>query len=231
MKKRVLLAEDDDDLRNVLSQYMEVFDFTVTSVRDGVEALEMFNKGKFELCVLDVMMPRLDGFTLAEQMIEINPNVPFIFLTARTLKEYKIKGLKLGADDYIEKPFEADELVLRMSNIIKRNSKTESSLDIEDSETISIGNYTLHPKRLILSLDDKEQKLTKKEVELISFLVSHQNVVLKREEILNAVWSSSDFFTGRSMDVFISRLRKYFREDPKITLESIRGIGLEFRVS
>ncbi len=231
MKKRVLLAEDDDDLRNVLSQYMEVFDFTVTSVRDGVEALEMFNKGKFELCVLDVMMPRLDGFTLAEQMIEINPNVPFIFLTARTLKEDKIKGLKLGADDYIEKPFEADELVLRMSNIIKRNSKTESSLDIEDSETISIGNYTLHPKRLILSLDDKEQKLTKKEVELISFLVSHQNVVLKREEILNAVWSSSDFFTGRSMDVFISRLRKYFREDPKITLESIRGIGLEFRVS
>ena len=231
MKKRVLLAEDDDDLRNVLSQYMEVFDFAVTSVRDGVEALEMFNKGKFELCVLDVMMPRLDGFTLAEQMIEINPNVPFIFLTARTLKEDKIKGLKLGADDYIEKPFEADELVLRMSNIIKRNSKTESSLDIEDSETISIGNYTLHPKRLILSLDDKEQKLTKKEVELISFLVSHQNVVLKREEILNAVWSSSDFFTGRSMDVFISRLRKYFREDPKITLESIRGIGLEFRVS
>ncbi|WP_462251500.1 response regulator transcription factor [Ekhidna sp.] len=231
MKKRVLLAEDDDDLRNVLSQYMEVFDFTVTSVRDGVEALETFNKSKFELCVLDVMMPRLDGFTLAEQMIEIDPDVPFIFLTARTLKEDKIKGLKLGADDYIEKPFEADELVLRMSNIIKRNSKTESSLAIEDSETIPIGNYTLHPKRLILSLDGKEQKLTKKEVELISFLVSHQNVVLKREEILNAVWSSSDFFTGRSMDVFISRLRKYFRDDPKITLESIRGVGLEFRVS
>lgn len=228
MTKHVLLAEDDEDLRNVLSQYLKVFDFTVECARDGKEALELFEKGTFDICVLDVMMPKMDGFTLAENLIDINPETPFIFLTARTLKEDKIKGLKLGADDYIEKPFEADELVLRLNNIIKRNGRNNSS---ESSPTtISIGAYSLHTTRLTLTRQDEVQNLTKKEVELIQFLESHKNIVLKREEILEAVWESSDFFSGRSMDVFISRLRKYFKNDPNISIESMRGVGLEFRV-
>ncbi len=226
--KRVLLAEDDEDLRNVLSKYLEVFDFNVECAKDGQEALEIFEKHAFDICVLDVMMPRMDGFTLAEHLIDLNPEIPFIFLTARTLKEDKVKGLKLGADDYIEKPFEADELVLRLNNIIKRNGRVLASID--HSALLSIGSYTLDHNRLILKRGLDEQKLTKREAELIQFLVAHKNVVLKRDEILTAVWGRDDFSTGRSMDVFISRLRKYFRDDPDVSIESTRGIGLEFRV-
>ncbi|MEO9870033.1 response regulator transcription factor [Ekhidna sp.] len=228
MTKRVLLAEDDEDLRNVLSQYLKVFDFDVECAQDGKEALELFKKETFDICVLDVMMPKMDGFTLAEKLIEINPDTPFIFLTARTLKEDKIKGLKLGADDYILKPFEADELVLRLNNIIKRNSR---DIPVNDkSITITIGTYTLHTTRLTLTRQGETQNLTKREVELIQFLSAHKNAVMKREEILEAVWSSSDFFSGRSMDVFISRVRKYFKDDPTISIESMRGVGLEFKV-
>lgn len=226
--KRVLLAEDDEDLRNVLSKYLEVFDFNVECAKDGQQALEIFEKNTFDICVLDVMMPRMDGFTLAEHLIDLNPEIPFIFLTARTLKEDKVKGLKLGADDYIEKPFEADELVLRLNNIIKRNGRVPASID--HSVLLPIGSYTLDHNRLILKRGLEEQKLTRREAELIQFLVAHKNVVLKRDEILTAVWGSDDFFTGRSMDVFISRLRKYFKDDLNISIESTRGIGLEFRV-
>ena len=227
MLKQVLLAEDDEDLRNVLGQYLQVFDFEVKSAKDGAEALECFEKNTFDICVLDVMMPKMDGFTLAEKLIEKNPEVPFIFLTARTLKEDKVRGLKLGADDYIEKPFEADELVLRLNNILKRSSRSSalSEVTIEN-----LASYQLDAVRLELVREGKVQRLTKREAELILFLFNHKNTVVKREQILDAVWKSSDFFSGRSMDVFVSRLRKYFKDDPTISIESTRGVGLEFRV-
>lgn len=225
----ILLAEDDKDFGGILKQYLEISGFKVTWAEDGKVALDCFQNDPFDICVLDVMMPKMDGFTLAEHIIEIDPETPFIFLTARKMKDDKIRGLKLGADDYIVKPFEADELVLRLQNIIKRVSRP--SITKEVKETILIGNYTLDSKRLELSIDGTIQRLTEKEGALIIFLFNHKNQLLKRNEILNAVWGNDDFFSGRSMDVFISRLRKYFKQDPNISIESIRGVGLEFKIS
>ncbi|MDX6747771.1 response regulator transcription factor [Polaribacter sp. PL03] len=226
--KHVLLAEDDIDFGSILKQYLEMSGFSVKWTKDGEEALHVFANNNFDICVLDVMMPKLDGFSLAEKIIKINPEIPFIFLTARKMKEDKLKGLKLGADDYIVKPFEADELVLRLNNILKRTQKV-STLIIKD-EVFNIGNYQLNTKRLELKINGTILKLTEKEGELILFLYEHKNQVLKREEILKAVWQNDDFFTGRSMDVFISRIRKYFKGDNSISIKSTRGIGLEFKV-
>lgn len=230
--KHILLAEDDIDFGSILKQYLEMSGFSVEWAKDGEEALQLFQKGNFSICVLDVMMPKLDGFSTAEQIIKINPEVPFIFLTARKMKEDKLKGLKLGADDYVVKPFEADELVLRINNILKRSQKSiVADTSIVAEEIIHIGSYQFNTKRLVLIISGDSQRLTEKEGELIKFLFQHKNQLLKREEILNSVWKNDDFFSGRSMDVFISRLRKYFKEDTTISIESIRGIGLEFKVN
>ena len=227
--KHILLAEDDLDFGNILKQYLEISGYRITWAKDGNEALELFKKETYNICVFDVMMPKMDGFTLAEKAIDYNPEIPFIFLTARKLKEDKIKGLKLGADDYIVKPFEADELVLRLNNILKRTERALTQL--QQSELIAIGNYSFDTKRLELTCSDYKKQLTQKEGELILFLYQHKNQLLKREDILRAVWENDDFFSGRSMDVFISRLRKYFKLDPAISIESIRNVGLEFKVS
>lgn len=227
--KHILLAEDDADFGSILKQYLEMSGFFVEWAKDGEEALKIFKKNNFNICVLDVMMPKLDGFSTAEKIIEINPEIPFIFLTARKMKEDKLKGLKLGADDYVVKPFEADELVLRLNNILRRTQKITTTISSE--EIIVIGNYRFNTKRLELYCNDNIQRITEKEGVLIQFLFQHKNQLLKREEILNSVWKNDDFFSGRSMDVFISRLRKYFKEDAKISIESIRGIGLEFKIS
>ncbi|MCH2033202.1 MAG: response regulator transcription factor [Tenacibaculum sp.] len=228
-KYQILLAEDDPDFGNLLQQYLQMSGYTVTWVKDGVEALELFSRSTFDICVLDVMMPKKDGFTLAEDIININPEVPFVFLTARKLKQDKIKGLKLGADDYIVKPFDADELVLRLKNIIKRS--TNSVKPTIKEESIEIGAYTFNQRRLELLYKEETQQLTEKEANLIKFLVEHKNQMLKREEILKEVWGNEDYFSGRSMDVFISRLRKYFKKDANISIESSRGIGLEFKIN
>ena len=226
--KRILLAEDDIDFGNILKQYLEISSYHVTWAKDGDEAFKVFNEDHFDICVFDVMMPKLDGFTLAEKIVSTNPDIPFIFLTARKLKEDRIKGLKLGADDYIAKPFEADELVLRLKNILRRTEKTRQSL--QSINTISISEYVFNTQRLELSFKDYQKQLTQKEAELLVYLYNNQNKILKRQDILNAVWENDDFFSGRSMDVFISRLRKYLKHDPSISLKSIRNVGLEFRV-
>lgn len=226
--KHILLAEDDLDFGNILKQYLEISGYAITWAKDGKEALELFKNGNYNICVFDVMMPKMDGFTLAENVIDINPETPFIFLTARKLKEDKIKGLKLGADDYIVKPFEADELVLRLNNILKRTEKVADQL--QQSAVIKIGNYNFDSQRLDLTCGDYKKQLTQKEGELILYLFNHKNQLLKREDILQSVWENDDFFSGRSMDVFISRLRKYFKRDPSISIESIRNVGLEFKV-
>ncbi|MDI9309598.1 MAG: response regulator transcription factor [Limnohabitans sp.] len=226
--KRILLAEDDFDFANVLKQYLELYSFDVTCANDGQEALDLLKKETFDICILDVMMPKMDGFTLADKIITINPGIPFVFLTARNQNEDKIKGLKLGADDYIVKPFEVEELVLRLTNILKRTTKKEASEVKKD--ILKIGNYSFLVNRFELKLDNKTQQLTEKEASLLLYLLDNKNQLLKREQILNAVWGNDDFFSGRSMDVFISRLRKYLKDDPSIKIESIRNIGLEFKV-
>ncbi|WP_375605756.1 response regulator transcription factor [Flavobacterium davisii] len=226
--KRILLAEDDFDFANVLKQYLELYSFDVNCANDGQEALDLLKKETFDICILDVMMPKMDGFTLADKIITINPEIPFVFLTARNQNEDKIKGLKLGADDYIVKPFEVEELVLRLTNILKRTSKKETSEVKRD--ILKIGNYSFLVNRFELKLDNKTQQLTEKEASLLLYLFENRNQLLKREQILNAVWGNDDFFSGRSMDVFISRLRKYFKDDSSIKIESIRNIGLEFKV-
>ena len=224
--KKILLAEDDEDLSIILKQFLELNDFDVKTTKNGLEALKTIEKENFDLCILDVMMPMMDGFTVAEKIIEIKPEIPFVFLTAKQLKEDKIKGLQLGADDYIIKPFEAEELVLRLNNILKRNENHSKTSNKE----IIISNYIFDTARKCLKINNKIQQLTEKEALLIEFLYNNKNQILKREEILKAVWKTNDYFSGRSMDVFITKIRKYFQEDNKISIDSIRFIGLEFKI-
>ncbi|WDF58259.1 response regulator transcription factor [Flavobacterium sp. KACC 22758] len=225
--KRLLLAEDDFDFAAILKQYLELHQFEVIWAENGEIALDYFKNQTFDICVFDVMMPKLDGFSLAEKIITINPEIPFIFLTARKLKEDKIIGLKLGADDYIVKPFEVDELVLRLQNILKR---IEQKRSLEGNNTIEIGSYIFDNERLTLNIKNHVQQLTEKEASLIEYLYLNHNQLLKRDQILMSVWKKDDYFSGRSMDVFISRLRKYFNSDPKISIESVRNVGLEFKI-
>jgi DNA-binding response OmpR family regulator len=225
--KKLLLAEDDFDFAAVLKQYLELHQFEVIWAENGQIALDYFKTQTFDICIFDVMMPNMDGFTLAEKIITINPEIPFIFLTARKLKEDKIIGLKLGADDYIIKPFEVDELILRLQNILKR---IEQKRSLEGNNIIEIGSYIFDNQRLTLNNRNHVQQLTEKEACLIEYLFLNNNQLLKRDEILMSVWKKDDYFSGRSMDVFISRLRKYFNSDPKIKIESVRNIGLEFKI-
>ncbi|ESU27151.1 two-component system, transcriptional regulatory protein [Flavobacterium limnosediminis JC2902] len=224
--KKILLAEDDTDFALVLKQYLELYGYTVVWAKDGEEALQMFQNEAFSICIFDVMMPKIDGFTLAEKIIKVNPETPFIFLTAKKMKEDKIKGLKLGADDYIVKPFEADELVLRINNILKRTGKNDVSI----SEKIKIGSYLFDTLRFELHFNTEIQRVTEKEAALLLFLFQNKNRLLKREEILKSLWGTDDFFSGRSMDVYISKLRKYLCNDANISIESIRNIGLELKI-
>lgn len=221
------MAEDDHDFAAILKQYLELHQFEVIWAENGEIALDFFKNQTFDICVFDVMMPKLDGFSLAEKIITINPETPFIFLTARKLKEDKIIGLKLGADDYIVKPFEVDELVLRLQNILKR---IEQKRSLDGNNTIEIGSYIFDNERLTLNNKNHVQQLTEKEAALIEYLYLNHNQLLKRDDILMSVWKKDDYFSGRSMDVFISRLRKYFNSDPKISIESVRNIGLEFKI-
>lgn len=230
---KVLLAEDDFDFGSILKQYLEIHNFSVSWAKDGTEALETFKKVNssqneiFDICVFDVMMNGIDGFSLASEIIDVNPEIPFIFLTAKKMREDKIRGLKLGADDYIVKPFDADILVLRLRNILKR----VQSLNINTDNLLSynIGKYAFDSKNHLLNIDGKVQKLTSRETSLIQYLASNKNELIKRNDLLNAIWGNDDFFSGRSMDVFISRLRKYFKSDPSISIEVTRGVGLTFK--
>ena len=224
--KKILLAEDDFDFGSILERFLEISGFEVFWAKNGQEAFETFKKNTFDICILDVMMPILDGFSLAKKIIDVNPEFPFLFLTAKSLKEDKIKGLKLGADDYILKPCEADELVLRVHNILKRTQ----TISFKSNEIIAIGNYQFDIENLQLIHESKIQRLTEKEALVIKYLFENKNRLIKRELILKTIWHSDDFFSGRSLDVFISRIRKYFTHDSTISIETIRGVGFEFNL-
>lgn len=229
MKKHILLAEDDFDYASILKQYLEFSGFKVTWAKDGKEALKVFPETAPDICILDVMMPHMDGFTLAENIIENHPETPFIFLTAKSLKEDKIKGLRLGADDYVVKPFEVEELILRIQNILKRTQKTVLTT-ISEANAFTIGSYLFDGENYTLSHEKITHRITEKEAQLIRFLYANKNKLIKREDILKEIWGNDDFFSGRSMDVFISRLRKYFSEDQNISIPSVRGLGFEFNL-
>jgi DNA-binding response OmpR family regulator len=215
---KVLIAEDDRDFGNILTQYITISGFDVTLGRDGKEAWELFTKSKPDICVLDVMMPEMDGFTLAEKIKEAQPDMPVIFLTAKSLKEDIVRGLKIGADDYITKPFDPEVLILRINNILKRAYSTVN-------DEFKISNTVLKYNTLELISGNSKEKLTLKEAQLLKFFIVNKNKILAREDILTEIWGEDDYFLGRSMDVFISRLRKYVSEDKNIDIRTVRGTG------
>lgn len=222
---RVLIVEDDLDLGNLLKQYLELNDFQVFRAFDGVGARNELKENKFDIAILDVMMPKEDGFTLAQKLRNSHPELPFLFVTARKMREDVLTGLKLGAEDYIIKPFDADELILRIRNILKRNFKSE----IPKAQVIQLGELNFDPENLTLQTEKFTRNLTEKESQLLLFLYQNKNRIIKREEVLNHLWEESDFFSGRSLDVFISRLRKYLSEDESLQIESVRGVGFRVR--
>lgn len=224
---KVLLVEDDIDLGNLLTQYLELNKFEVNRVYNGLEARQALENTKYDIGIFDVMMPKEDGFVLATRVKEQYPYLPFIFLTARKMKDDIIQGLKLGADDYIVKPFDADELILRIQNILKRTARV-TPVKKPESKSYILGSFTFDPDNLKLTSSTTNKTLTEKEAQLLDFLFQHKNQLIKKEDILNHLWQETDFFTKRSLDVFISRLRKYLADDKTIQITSVRGVGYRF---
>ncbi len=216
--------EDEIDFRKVLTEYLTLSGYTVFPANHGKHGLEVFEKNHIDICILDVMMPVMDGYELAEKLRKKDPVIPIIFLTAKNRKEDKLKGLKLGADDYMTKPFEAEELVLRMQNILRRSGKKGAGENY-------IGNIRIRMDELKMVTSGGEYQLTLREAELLNYLAQHCNQVVTREMILEELWGRNDYFLGRSMDVFISRIRKYIQEEQDLSLETIRGKGFILRKS
>lgn len=225
----ILYVEDDETLQFITKENLERKGYRVTACDDGAIAWELFQKGDFDLCVLDVMLPKLDGFTLAKKIRELNMDVPIIFVTAKSLQEDKIEGLMLGADDYIVKPFSLEELALKIEIFLKRSMKLSNETGFEQL-LINIGIYKVDVSNLCISDGGEEKRLTYREAELIRFFFQNMGVLVSREQILVAVWGENDYFAGRSLDVFISRLRKYFKDDPTISIENRHGVGFVFKV-
>lgn len=226
---KILLVEDDEALQFIVKDNLIQHHYDVEVASDGQEALEHFKNKVFDLIILDVMLPKIDGFHVAEKIRSSNNHIPIIFLTARSMTEDKIKGLTIGGDDYIPKPFSMEELLLKIK-IFLRRSQTQLIGEIQENATIKIGRFLFHPDELSLSIDDNTRSLTLKEAELIRYFAEHANKVLSRNEILEKVWGSDDYFLGRSLDVFISRLRKYFKPDPSVKIVNLHGIGFRFSV-
>ncbi len=227
----ILLVEDDPNLSAVLEDYLEMLGYTTTHCKNGDEGLDEFKKHHFDLCILDVMMPKKDGFALAEDIRKINSAVPIIFLTAKSLKEDRIKGFQIGCDDYITKPFSTEELSLRIKAILKRcmlrSHHENSSLD----GTYKLGFFTFDFVNMLLKSDAGEKHLTRKESGLLKLLCEYQNQLLPRDIALNKVWGGSDYFIGRSMDVFIAKLRKSLSDDPRISITNVHGSGFKLTVN
>ncbi len=226
---KLLLVEDDDALRFIVKDNLEQNNYVVDIAENGQTAIELFEKNPYHLIILDVMLPKIDGFKVAEHIRKTNENIPIIFLTARSMTEDKITGLTIGGDDYIPKPFSMEELLLKIKIFLKRSNNFAGEKQ-ETSKIKKIGRFIFLPEELTLSLDGEARKLTIKEVELIKYFSENTNKVLNRNEILEKVWGSNDYFLGRSLDVFISRLRKYFKPDPNINIINLHGIGFRFTV-
>ncbi len=220
---KILLVEDETDLGNVLSGFLRLQEFDVTLARSAEEALDTDPELDYAVCILDVMLPGMDGFELSKHIRRKHPDMPLIFLTARTLKEDRIRGLALGADDYICKPFEVEELVLRIRNILRRSQ-------LVAPERTSLGSVTVSFDEMTISGEDGVHRLTVKESELLKYLYQRKNLIVDREKMLTELWGENDYFMGRSMDVFISRIRKYLKNARGVELNTIRGKGFILKV-
>lgn len=225
-KKKILLVEDDPSLGFVIKDNLTLKGYDVTLCTDGVQGEQTFASGSFNLCIFDVMLPKKDGFSLARAVREINKEIPILFLTAKAMTEDKLAGFQTGADDYITKPFSLDELVFRIEVFLRRSS----GQTVADEKVYKVGQYEFDPFNLVLRNHVSEKTLTQKEAEVLKLLYKNRDRVLKREEILNEVWGDDDYFMGRSMDVFISKLRKYLKEDPTIQIVNYHGVGFRLEV-
>jgi len=220
-----MYVEDDEVLAFITKDNLEENGYNISHFPDGLQAYEAFKKENFDLCIIDIMLPKMDGFTLAEKIREIDYEVPILFLTARSLKEDKIKGLTIGADDYITKPFSIEELILKIQVFLKR----KKIIAIEKKAVFNVGKYIFDYSDLTLSYKDDYRRLTQKEADLLVYLYENKDRLIKRSEILKKIWKQDDYFAGRSMDVFISRLRKYLSKDKNIEIENIHGVGFKFK--
>ncbi len=223
-KGTILLVEDDMNLGFVIQDNLKMSGYKVHLCSDGKMGLKQFNEGEYDLCILDVMLPHKDGFTLAEDIRKTNKTIPIVFLTAKSMTEDKIKGFKSGGDDYITKPFSTEEFLLRVETILKRSNKSE---EVKTNTSFTIGSYEFVSENFILKRSGVEQKLTKKEAEVLKLLCQHKGNVLPRELVLNMVWGDDTYFNGRSLDVFITRLRKYLKDDGKIKITNVHGVGFK----
>ncbi len=222
-KTKILLVEDDTSMGFLLVDFLESNGFDVKLYRDGKSGLKAFRTHSYDFCILDVMLPGLDGFAIAERIRAENKGVPIIFLTARSIKRDKIKGFNLGVDDYITKPFDEDELLCRINAILNRLAYTDTEEDTE--KTFAIGGFTFdYPNQMLTGYDTKK-RLTIKESEVLRILCLSKNNIVKRDEILQPVWGTCDYFTGRSLDVFIAKLRKYLSKDPKAAINNVPKVG------
>ncbi|MDA0843214.1 MAG: response regulator transcription factor [Bacteroidetes bacterium] len=228
--KNVLLVEDDPNFGIILRDYLSLNGFTVTLAKNGMEGFEKYKKGSFDICILDVMMPYKDGYTLAKEIREENASVPIIFLTAKSMKEDVLQGYKVGADDFLNKPFDSEVLLVKIKTLLKRKS-TQSSIDQKQFD-FQIGRFHLNAKLRFLTLDnDQPIKLSPKENELLKLLALHLNDLMPRELALTQIWRDDNYFTSRSMDVYIAKLRKYLKSDPKVEILNIHGEGFRLVVN
>lgn len=220
-KLRILLCEDDESLGMLLREYLQAKGYEAELFPDGDAGYKAFLKNRYEMCVLDVMMPKKDGFQLAQEIRQVNAEIPIIFLTAKNLKEDIFDGFKIGADDYITKPFSMEELVFRMEAILRRVRGKK----VKETNMYKLGRFTFDTQRQILAIGDKQTKLTTKESELLSLLCAHANDVLQRELALKTIWIDDNYFNARSMDVYITKLRKRLKDDPSIEINNVHGKG------
>ena len=223
----ILLAEDDKHLGMLLSDFLQAENFVVTLCNDGEKALKAFTTFPFDICLLDVMMPKLDGYELAKWIRKKDKHIPIVFITAKSLKEDKLIGYENGADDFITKPFDEEELLWKIKALIRRANPITVELD---KEIISIGAYQFDFQNQSLILNGAIKRITEKESEILKYLVAHQNQIIKREEMLKKLWGKNDYFLGRSLDVFITKIRKYLKDDSAISIENIFGVGFIFNV-
>jgi two-component system, OmpR family, response regulator len=227
---KILLVEDDQNFGDVLRSYLEMNDYDVTLANDGIKGIESYHRGTFDLCILDVMMPRKDGFTVGREIREKDQNIPIIFLTAKTLKEDVLQGFKIGADDYITKPFNSEELLFRIGAILKRTKPKEAPK--EEAKEYNIGKYHFNYPLRILTFDkggvnEPQHKLSPKEAQLLKMFALKLNDVLTRSEALTKIWGEDNYFTARSMDVFVTKLRKYLADDENLEIVNIHGNGFQ----
>lgn len=227
-KGRILLVEDDKNLGIVISDFLEMSDYQVVHMENGQDGLHEFLKGSYDLVLLDIMLPLIDGFTVAEEIRKHNCEVPIVFMTARVMKEDRIRGFRIGADDYISKPFSTEELKLRINAILRRvNNRPEISVK---SAQYQLGNYTFDFPNHLLSHASGHKRLTKREAELLHLLCLNKNQILRRDVALKTIWGEDDYFMGRSMDVYITKLRKMLSEDPAVSIVNIHNTGFKLEV-